>query len=74
MTQRAPMFETKRYSFYALRVGATLIRKKDGKSVYFQPGDCTSDALRNVEHCAAVPEMFEGENDRVFDRWAQEYF
>lgn len=71
---RAPTYESKRYAFHVLRVGATLIRKRDGRSVYFQPGDDTAYAIEQVEHCFSVPEMFEGENNRVFDAWASEYF
>lgn len=71
---RLPTFETNRFAFYELRVGATIVRKRDNASVYFQPGDDTADAIRNVEHCADVPEMYPGENGRVFDRWASDYF
>ena len=73
MKHRAPIFETKRYAFYTLHVGSTLVRKLDNASVYFQPGDDTAQAIENVEHCANVPEMYQGENAKVFDRWAREY-
>lgn len=71
---RTPTYESNRFAFYELRVGAALVRKRDNRSVYFRPGDDTSRALEDVAHCRDVPEMHPGENLQVFDRWAREYF
>lgn len=71
---RAPTFETSRFAFYTLRTGATLIRKSDGRSVYFKPGDDTARALASVGHCAMLPEMYAGENAAVFNTWARNHF
>lgn len=69
-----PHTETDRFAFYMLRVGATLVRKSDNASVYFQPGDDTADAERNAEHCFEHDEMWKGENMKVFNQWAGQYF
>lgn len=70
----APTYASGRYEFHVCRVGSTLIRKLDSRSVYFQPGDCDAEARENVEHCFEHDEMTPGENVRTFDRWASEYF
>lgn len=70
----APAYESTRYAFYFCRVGSTLVRKSDNRSVYFQPGDCDAKARENVEHCFEHTEAWPGENDRVFNHWAAEYF
>ncbi|AKR54344.1 hypothetical protein XM25_00695 [Devosia sp. H5989] len=69
-----PRHETNRFAFYTLRVGATLVRKADDASVYFQPGDDTATAEANADHCFAHADMWPGENARLFDQWAGQYF
>lgn len=70
----APTHETNRFAFYVMRVGSSIVRKSDNASVYFQPGDDTADAEANANHCFAHPDMFPGENVRVFNQWAGQYF
>jgi hypothetical protein len=65
--------ETSRYAFHVLRVGATIVRKSDNASVYFQPGDDTAHAITQADHCFATAEAWPGENARVFNRWCNEY-
>ena len=67
------LHETDRYAFHAMRVGAAIVRKADNASVYFQPGDDAARAIENAEHCYAHDEMTPGENDRLFNRWCDEY-
>lgn len=69
-----PRVETKNFAFYVMRVGAALIRLSDSKSVYFQPGDDAASATENADHCFAVAEMVPGENEKLFDQWAAQYF
>lgn len=70
----APLHETGRYAFHVLRAGATLIRKRDNASVYFQPGDDTAGAEANAAHCFEHPDMFPREGEKLFDQWAGQYF
>jgi len=69
-----PRHETTRFAFHTLRVGATLVRKSDNASVYFQPGDDTSDAEQNADHCFDHADMFPREGEKLFDQWANQYF
>lgn len=71
---QTPEYESNQYAFYRLRVGASLVRKRDNTSVYFRPGDDTATAEANATHCFAHPDMFPGESVRVFNQWAAEYF
>lgn len=71
---RVPTHETSQFAFYILRVGSTLVRKCDNTSVYFQPGDDSARAESNAGHCFACPDMVPGEGNRVFNRWASQYF
>lgn len=41
-------YETQNYAFNLHRVGASITRKSDNTSVYFQPGDATQDAVEAV--------------------------
>lgn len=66
--------ESDRFSFYMLRVGATIVRKRDNASVYFQPGDDTALALSDVDSCAKAQEAWRGENEEIFNRWCAQYF
>lgn len=74
MSVRAPLAESNRFAFYVLSAGATLVRKSDNASVYFQPGDDANRATEEAEHCFAIPDMFPGEGVRLFNQWAAEYF
>jgi hypothetical protein len=74
MNKHIPTYESNAFAFHLMRIGSTLIRKRDGKSVYFQPGDCDAKARESVEHAFALPEAWSGENSAVFDRFAREYF
>lgn len=67
------LHESNRYAFHAMRVGACIVRKRDGASVYFQPGDDAARAIENADHCFALTEAWPGENCQVFDRWCSEY-
>lgn len=60
----AALYETPNYALHELRVGATIINKATGGSVYFQPGDQTTAALEIVD---AVHEVPEDKRDTVFD-------
>lgn len=71
---RSPEYETKRFAFYLLRVGATIVRKRDNRSVYFQPGDDTAAICRDVSIWTEHDEMTPGENDHVFDSMCDDYF
>ena len=71
---RTPAYESGRYAFYVLRVRATIVRKRDNASVYFQPGDDTARAEQDAERCIALSEMYPDENTKIFDRWCAEYF
>lgn len=71
---RTPDFESNRFAFYELRVGATLVDKRTNASVYFQPGDDADAASEEAAHCFECPEMYPGENIRIFNRWADQYF
>ena len=70
----APYHESPQYAAHLLRVGATIIRKRDGKSVYFNPGDSTADFVKSIGHCLTFPEMWEGENNKVFNQWCGQFF
>ncbi|KAF0123953.1 MAG: hypothetical protein FD152_3175 [Xanthobacteraceae bacterium] len=65
--------ESNRYAFHVMRAGACIVRKRDGASVYFQPGDDEARAIENADHCFAHAEAWAGENRQVFDRWCAEY-
>jgi len=55
------------YAFHANRVGATLIRKADNASVYFQPGDAANDAIDLMTGTLCeLPIAY-------FDRWCDDY-
>jgi hypothetical protein len=71
---KTPEHETNQYAFFMLRVGATLVRKRDNASVYFQPGDDTARAESEAAHCFAHSDMYPGESVRVFNQWAGNYF
>lgn len=58
--------ETDTYAFHLMRVGASIIRKSDNTSVYFQPGDATQDALTAVCNCLTHPEPTATD---AFDQW-----
>lgn len=51
------LYDTPNYEIWQLRAGATIIRKHDNASVYFQPGDDTAllretiDALDEAPAC-----------------------
>lgn len=67
------VYETTRFAFYEMRVGASIVRKRDNASVYFQPGDDTSHAVQDVCDCIAGEEMYKGERGNVFNEWCSNY-
>lgn len=66
-------YETARYGFAIHRAGASLTRKRNNTSVFFQPGEDADRAIADAEHCFGALEMHPGENARVFDTWAGEF-
>lgn len=71
---RLPCHESNRFAFYILNAGAAIVRRRDNKSVYFQPGDDTARAVASADHCFGTAEMFPGENAGVFNQWCADHF
>lgn len=63
----AILIETAAYMFATHRGGgASLTRKADNRSLYFQPGDDANQAIGEASDIAAL-------GDDWFDHWAREY-
>lgn len=63
----AVLMQSNLYAFHANRVGATLIRKADNASVYFQPGDAANEAIDLMT--GALSEL----PIAYFNRWCDDY-
>ncbi len=61
-------YETENYAFNFHRVGASITRKRDNTSVYFQPGDATEDASTAIGHCLTHKNAAQ-----QFDAWCSDF-
>lgn len=67
--RRAPWkFETSKYCFTLHRIGASITRKADNTSVYFQPGDSTQDAVEAVSNALTHTKA-----EKVFNEWCDRF-